>query len=134
MKKHFLILLAVVSSMLSFAPEETGTVFIARKKLYTGAMGSIEVFMDGKLMCSLSNNAYSQHFVRSGKHTFTVGWTQKNPNNADAIEVDITPGKEYFMRASKEDRGLKAVVLLQELTSGSWSSVKEDITKTECSQ
>ena len=91
--------------------------------------------MDGKLICRINNNQYSVHDVPAGKHKFSVQWEGKNSKEGaseEAIEVDVESGQEYFIKTNREDRGLKSILLLQEVTANTWKKVKEGLDQDDC--
>lgn len=137
MKNKTIIAVIIMIALTSFrTEEENGTVFIARKKLYTGYMGPIKVFMDDKLICQINNNAYSVHKVPSGKHKFSVQWSGKESKGESAsrgaIDVEVTTGKESYLRADREDSGLTSFLTLEEVTSNTWQKVKKGLKQDDC--
>jgi hypothetical protein len=135
MKKQILLITFLSIATLSIA-QETAKVSIARKKLYTGYGGPIKVFMDEKLICRINNNAFSVHDVPPGKHKFSVQWDGKKSKekaSEKSIEIEMEAGKEYYIKAEREDAYLKqSFLLLQEITAGTWKNVKEDLEQDDC--
>jgi len=137
MKTTIIVLLAIISSSLSAIAQETATVFIARKKIYTGTAGPLKVFMDGELICRINNNAYSTHSIKPGKHKFSVQYYSKeskgdDKNEDQSVMVDIQPGKDYYIKASKENKGLITIIMLEEVTANSWPKLKDGLDQDDC--
>lgn len=132
--KNLILITFLLVTTISFA-QETATVFIARKKIYTGYYGPIKVFMDGKLICRINNNQYSIHNVPTGQHKFSVQWEGKNAKEGaseEGIDVDVEAGKEYYIKTNREDRGIKSILILQEVTANTWKKVKEGLDPDDC--
>lgn len=102
MKRPLLLLALVVATGVGYA-QETATVHFARKKMYTGLLGELNMFIDGKPVCKVNNNSYSTHQIAPGKHTFSVQYSgdeSKEKAAARSVEIDVQPGKKYILKAA----------------------------------
>ncbi len=129
MKKITAILLLSFITTVTLAQDATVT--ITRKKLYTGQNGPLKVFIDGKLVCQVNDNAYTVQSLPEGKHKVAVQYSGKTlKDNAETFELDAKPGAAYFLKASKE--GIKQKLVLEEVTHSTWEKLKEDLQQDDC--
>jgi hypothetical protein len=52
--KKTLTLIVLVAAMGTIYAQETATIHFARKKMYTGVMGELNMFIDGKPVCKVN--------------------------------------------------------------------------------
>ncbi|HMG94370.1 MAG TPA: hypothetical protein VK589_30125 [Chryseolinea sp.] len=136
MKKHILLPFFILISSISFA-QETATITLSRKGLWSGTAGATKIFMDGNIICELSNNSFSIHSIPTGKHVFTARWYSKKAKEKDngdefAVEIEIKPSEQYYLQVVKQDKGLSSYVAVQEITSNTWNKIKEGLDKGDC--
>lgn len=133
--KKLLVVIFIAFTYMAMA-QETATVFIARKKLYTGPVyGPIKVFMDDKLICQINNNSFSVHNVAPGKHRFSAQWDGKESKEGaskDAIEIEVIAGTEYFLSADKKVKNLITYIYLEEITMNTWKKTKYGLKQDDC--
>lgn len=127
--KIVILTLALITSNCCFAQDATVT--IVRKKLYTGQNGPLKVFIDGKLVCQVNDNAYTVQSLPEGKHKVAVQYSGKTlKDNAETFELDAKPDAAYFLKTSKE--GIKQKLVLEEVTHSTWEKLKEDLQQDDC--
>jgi len=119
----------------SFRNEDTGKIYFIRKGMYTGVNGAVKLFIDGKILCELSNNSFSVHAVPVGVHKFNAQWMgkkTKEPSDDNSIEVEIKPNLDYYLQLGTENRGLVTYAILNEITSNTWKKIKDDLKEDDC--
>lgn len=129
-----IVLLISLAPGIAFAQDSK--ISIARKKLSSGVMGAVTLFIDGKYFCELDNNSYTTHQVKPGKHKLSVQWDGREAKEnalAEAIEIDAKPNEQYYLKITKEERGLKAVILLEEITPATWEKAYNSLEGVDCS-
>lgn len=128
----FIIFIALSSSAMA---QETGTIILARKGLWTGTAGPTKIFMDGTIICELSNNSFSKHVVPIGVHKFNAQWYSKKSKDKTeemAVEIEVKAGQEYYLQTIKQDKGLTSYIHMQEITANTWKKTKEDLDEDDC--
>lgn len=134
MKNHILTIVLAFTISLSFA-QETATVYIARKGLWTGTAGAVKIFNDGKIICELKNNSFSVHQVPTGSRSFHAQWYGKSsadPAKKNETEVELEAGKEYYFQLVKQEQGVWSYIHVQEVTASTWKKLKEKLKEDDC--
>ena len=94
----FLVLL--VSNSLS-AQDKNGKVYFMRSEGLQAPAAPFSLFIDQKVVGTLSNKRFSIHDVKPGDHTFSTQFAGKNPKDkAEKMEVQIEAGKIYYIQVN----------------------------------
>lgn len=118
-----------------FKEEGTGKIYFIRKALFTGVNGDVNLFIDGKITCEISNNAYSVHSIPQGVHKFNAQWMGKKSKDGSVeniIEIEVKANGEYFLQLGTENKGLKTYAVLSEITTNTWNKIKTDLVEDDC--
>jgi len=134
MKKYIILSIVWLSSI--YATGQDATVMLVRKDLYTGVKKNISLFVDDKFICEISDDKFIAYKITPGKHKFYGQWYGTTPKEKaadnESIEIDVKSGQEYYLKAVKDARGVKSVLILEELTASSWAKLKNGIKEVAC--
>lgn len=128
-------LLFLISHSLVAFTQDTGNIYFARKKMYTGTSGELKMFIDGKAVCKVGNNKYSIHAVIPGKHVVSVqfgGTEAKEKAMKEGVEIQVEAGKSYYLKAALERQGMINNVYLEEITAATWKSYSLKLEQDNC--
>lgn len=114
----------------SFSPKEDDTckVILSRHSIYSGTAGPIKVFMDGKILCEISNNSFSTHSLPVGKHKFSAQWNGKESKEGAedrSLDVEFVNDRTYYLNLVKMNKGLLTYINVEEVTESSFNRTKE---------
>jgi len=122
MNKILSIFLVLLVSNSLFAQEKNGKVYFIRSEGFQAPAAAFNLFSDQKMIGRLSNKRFSIHDVKPGNHIFSTQFASKNPKEkAEKIEVQIEPGKTYYLQVKFQHGLFKNKLHFQE--------VKEDDAK-----
>ncbi len=131
-----IIAIAVLVVASSFRKEETAKVFIARKGLYAGLVSpDVNIFIDGKIVCEISNNSFAMYSLPIGVHRFSAQWDGKTSNEYGekfATDLEIKANQEYYFQLASQTKKLIAYAVLNEITANTWNKVKVDLKEDDC--
>lgn len=101
MKKLLSIFLVLLVSNSLSAQKQNEKVYFIRSEGLQAPAASFNVFIDKKFVGKLSNKKFSVHDVTPGKHTFSIQFAGKNPNDkAEKMDEEIEAGKTYYIQVN----------------------------------
>ena len=116
MNKIFSIILVLLISNVLYAQGQNGKVYFIRSEGFQAPAAAFSVFIDHKFVGRLSNKKFSIHDVTPGKHTFTIQFAGKNPNDkAEKMEEKIEAGKTYYIQVNFQHGVLKNKLHFKEI-------------------
>lgn len=137
MNKLLLVLFVAIASVNLNAQSDStkastgnGTVYFLRSTGYTGSAQGFTVFIDDNVVCKLNNKRFSIHEVTAGKHIFSVQFAGKSSKEkAERIEINIEPGKTYYIQLIFQSGLLKNNLYCQEVTESSAKTMMGKLTE-----
>jgi len=137
-KVLFFSLAILISGSLKAQPPDSAAqkakVYFLRSTGFAGSGQGFTVFIDDVVVCKLNNKRYSIHEVAPGKHIFSVQFAGKeSKEKAERIEINMEPGKTYYIQLIFQSGLLKNNLYCQEVSENSarttMSKLEED---TKC--
>lgn len=134
------VLSAVVALLICNASFGQGESDSQHAKVYfirsTGFQGSVQgftTFIDDQVVCKLNNKKFSIHEVTPGRHQFSVQLAGKQAKQkAERIEIDMEPGKTYYIQLIFQTGIIKNNVYCQEVTKSSAMTMLNNLKEDSC--
>lgn len=126
-KFSFIFILVLLVNIKTFAQQPAKIIFM-RATGIPGAVYNYKGFVDGKLTTILGNNRYSEHDIAPGKRIIsTQFWGKKSKAKASKINIDVEPGKTYYVQMILQMGLLTNNILCQEVTENSAKAVWDEL-------
>lgn len=142
MLKLFFFIGITITSIVSFGQNNTegvdsgkqmATVYFMRSTGFQGSAQGFTTFIDDQVVCKLNNKRYSIHQVTPGTHRFSVQFAGKNSKEkAERIEIEIEPGKIYYIQLIFQTGILKNNLYCQEVTKSSALTMLDKLKEDSC--
>ena len=137
MNRIAFVLFAIITSVSLFGQSDSS---IQKAKVYfmrsTGFQGSAQgftTFIDDIVVCKLNNKRYSVHEITPGMHRFSVQFAGKNSKDkAERIEIEIEPGKTYYIQLAFQTGLIKNNLYCQEVTRSSAMTMLNVLKEDDC--
>lgn len=135
---RILLLLAILTiNLLAFgqgdAAADKGKVYFMRSTGFQGSAQGFTTFIDDVVVCKLNNKRYSVHEVSPGMHRFSVQFAGKNSKEkAERIEINIEPGKTYYIQLIFQTGIIKNNLYCQEVTESSAKTMMNSLREDDC--
>lgn len=112
---------------------QNAKVYFIRSTGFQGSIQGFTTFIDDKVVCKLNNKSYSIHEVSPGPHQFSVQFAgKKSKEKAEHIEIDIEPGKTYYIQLIFQTGIIKNNLYCQEVTKSSAQPILEKLRQDDC--
>lgn len=110
-----------------------GKVYFLRSTGFQGSAQGFTVFIDDMIVCKLNNKRFSIHELPPGTHKFSVQFAGKNSKEkAERIEIEIEPGKTYYIQLIFQTGLLKNNLYCQEVTKSSANTMMDKLKEDSC--
>jgi hypothetical protein len=134
--KKIILLLFSISLFLNIQGQSDSTssaVYFIRSTGFTGSARQFKIFMDGNMVCRMINDCYITYTIESGVHVFAVQMDGTElKENTEKIEVNIEPGKKYYLSVVLETNSIWSKTYFNELTENSALGRISKIKQIEC--
>jgi hypothetical protein len=120
-----------ISSVNLTIEDEPATLSIFREGKFTGVVVNYNIWIDGKEVCTLSNDKYINLKLDAGQHIIMskAGGIGYASNPKTFLKVNIESGKSYFIKATARMKGISGILELKEINNDDAEIIKSKIKK-----
>lgn len=104
----------------SDSSKATAKIYVIRATGHQGGGINLRVLVNDSLYCKIRNNRYSIIEVKPGIDTFYItNWGTPKANSKLGLELQIEPGKTYYLRMAVKERYFEVLYYFEEITKNS---------------
>jgi hypothetical protein len=93
------------------------TAYFLRSSGFVGSARNFSLFIDDQLVCKLTNNSYSTHTLKPGKHTFSAQLGGSSVRErTKRFELTAVAGQSYYLTVGIHEGALAATPFCEEIT------------------
>jgi hypothetical protein len=140
MKRILIILTLALVARASMAQNESvlnepATLIIYRKGQYSGFSANFSVYVNGELICKLSNNRYIEVTIPPGKiNIIAVKSGVAINKKTEALLIAVSPGQTYYLQGNVKSSAIRYRMELSEVTVGTFERDTGEMVRDNCQQ
>jgi hypothetical protein len=136
MKKLILLLFSFALIVNLYCQNDTtsaSTIYFVRSTGFTGSARQFKIFMDGALICKITNDCYIMYSVEPGLHVFAVQMDGTEiKESTEKIEIKVEPDKKHYLSVVLETNSIWSKTYFNELTESSALGRMSKIKQINC--